>query len=69
MIKLDVKPYCENCPEFEAEVECSDNQFYDSYGRVENIVHTTIRCKDARRCENFYRYYLSEQMKGENSND
>ena len=59
MIKLDVRPYCECCPDFTAEVE-GPNRVYvgDEYIHESD---TIVHCKYRRRCEAMVRY-LQKQM-------
>lgn len=46
MIRLNVKEYCNNCPEFEAQT----NKVYYTY-KVEPEIHTTVTCKNMEKCE------------------
>ena len=48
MISLDVRKYCENCPNFEADVD----KIYCSNGEV----LTTIRCANSRQCHEIKTY-------------
>lgn len=60
MIKLDVAPYCQNCPEFESLVD------KNVIGRISDIhiVDTTIRCVHLDRCRNMW-LYLEKVMRKE----
>ena len=61
-IVLEVKPYCTNCLDFEADVtkparyECIEGEF--------TLGDTYVRCRYAKRCENI-RKYLFRQSKEE----
>lgn len=46
MITLDVKDFCQNCPDFEAEVR--KTQFYDR-------TDTHITCMDIEKCYSAFR--------------
>ena len=46
-IKLDIKPYCEHCGEFEAETY--NHSLYDADG-TPYMVDIRIRCEHARKC-------------------
>ena len=61
-IKLEVKPYCADCCDFEADVvkpervnlyAAGENDPYVSLTRGKD---TVVRCKYARRCESLVRY-------------
>lgn len=58
-MKLDVRPYCDCCPEFTPEVEFGE-RLYDG-GEVFTMGETTVRCLYRKRCENMVRY-LQKQM-------
>lgn len=53
MIKLEVKEYCHNCPEFNpsADIECYESGYGDEY------YYTTITCEYAKRCETIAEYF------------
>lgn len=61
-MKLDVRPYCESCPEFTPEVVLGERLY--SGGEVFTAGETTIRCLYKKRCENMVRY-LAAQMERE----
>lgn len=71
-IKLEVKPYCADCCDFEADVvkpERKEELVLDP-GRREWYVNTLrtdtlVRCKYARRCEAMMRY-LNQSKAEEN---
>lgn len=54
MINLEVQFYCQNCPDFEPEVE--QEQFYD-------YINTIIRCKHRIRCKTIYDYITKQKEK------
>lgn len=60
MIKLDVQPYCRNCPEFESETESFDDSVM---GEPPSAI-TVIRCTHCEKCETMYRY-----LKGQAQNE
>mgnify|MGYP003315059023 CR=1 FL=1 len=55
-IKLQVEPYCQNCPNFEAVVEkydfngCDTTYLYD----------TTIACENAAQCQRMMEYLRNQ---------
>jgi hypothetical protein len=59
MITLNVEPYCNNCPSFEADVDiiCS----YSSYDDKQ-MYYTFIRCKNRNKCKTIYDH-LKEEAK------
>ena len=59
MIKLELKPYCQSCPEFEP---CSEKLYAD-----EISVATVIRCENAEICNRIEKYLKSmmEEKKDE----
>ena len=62
MISVKVKPYCEDCPDFSAEVES-----YNLCAGGKIISNHTIRCKHQCGCERIEKYIQTslEQSKGE----
>lgn len=62
MIKLNVQPYCHNCPEFEANVEKESvvaDDFYQ-YDIEKTIYNTDISCKHRDRCVGMVEYLRCE---------
>lgn len=53
MIKLDVKPYCQDCKEFEHECQTCANEYWKPSEFI-------IRCKYASKCENICNYLKSQ---------
>lgn len=53
MIKLEVEAYCEDCPEFTADVY---KDFLYAADYPCGLSMTTIKCKHKERCENIKRY-------------
>lgn len=60
MIVLRVEGYCQNCPDFEADVDVSR-----CYGMNVNIINTLITCKHCERCASHMRYLEAEKFKEE----
>lgn len=66
MIKLDIQPYCQNCLNFEADVESPERAYAGS-----DIVYQTdtiVRCERRKYCENMKRY-LEREMEKEEFNE
>lgn len=64
MIRLDVQPYCDVCPDFTPDVKMPDKIYYstpDGVQGYEQSGDTVVRCKYRRRCEAMVRY-LQKQM-------
>ena len=51
MITLDVRDYCQNCPDFHPHTEKS---------WIYNKVMTSITCEDCVKCEKMYNYIRKE---------
>lgn len=62
-MKLDVKPYCESCPNFTPHVTFGEKMFADS--ELVTIGETVIRCGYRNRCENMVRYLQKQMEKSE----
>lgn len=61
MIKLVVDEYCENCPEFEAHVECIGlKSIGETTARM--TCNTTITCEHRAKCQSM-KDYLDRQCK------
>ena len=59
MININVEDYCQNCPDFEPEVN-------KTLLKANNIVISTdtfITCKYSDRCKQIYRYIMSNESK------
>lgn len=61
MIELSVKDYCQECPDFDTKVTIKDEDgdaIVDEFGVVsrKKVIHTTVTCKHAKRCEGIKRY-------------
>ena len=62
MIKLELEPYCQNCPNFEPDTEILTIQDYDS----DPIRYDTfIKCENANKCKNMMRYLQNEVKKND----
>lgn len=55
MIILDIKPYCNDCEEFDADVE-RPKRLYADFGNVVEKTDTIIRCKYRNLCESLCRH-------------
>lgn len=64
MITIDVQPYCQNCPDFEADV-C---KFIAESVNLEEI-NTKISCTKRKRCAGLVRYLTKENTQSENDED
>lgn len=64
MIKIDVQPYCDECRDFEPDVEYPQTYYFDN--EEVYIDDTTVRCKKRKRCEAIKRY-LERRSKNEDS--
>lgn len=58
MIKLEVAKYCENCPEFEADVKKETAKMYAEDSGAYTYCDTVIRCAHAERCANIRKHLL-----------
>lgn len=56
MILVEVKPYCNNCLHFEADVENASQLFAGD--AVYAVTDTIVRCKSRNRCESIVSYLL-----------
>lgn len=63
-IRLLVEKYCQNCPEFEADVEKTD-----FCGSFDEIHQTTVLCKHRERCKEMRKYLRKEMKEKETRND
>ena len=63
-IRLLVEKYCQNCSEFEADVEKTN-----FFGSFDEIHQTTILCKHRERCEEIKKYLKKEMKEKETRND
>ena len=68
MIKLDVRPYCEDCLMFEADVEKPARMYGCDGNREAAIIQTDtiVRCSRRKLCEGLKRH-LEKEMRGEDS--
>ena len=58
MIKLDVKPYCNDCPDFTPDVEAPVHYYADF--DVVAASDTIVRCKYRKRCESMVRFLQNQ---------
>lgn len=64
MIKLDVDPWCADCPEFEARVEKDSDVYTDYYfeaGDKHLVFNTWITCKNRIKC-NCIRFHIEKNQ-------
>lgn len=54
MIRLEVEPYCHNCPGFEADVKRPEKLYYET-GFVE-MTDTVVHCAFRKRCSVMMQY-------------
>lgn len=64
MIKLDVKPYCHECPNFQGKVDKDVVHSWD-ISRLCTTAHatTTITCENADVCDRMYTYLNQQHSK------
>ena len=67
MIKLEVEKYCENCPEFEADVDKTSYISSSMQSIHESFCNTVISCEHKNRCR-VIMDYLSKEKKDEQHN-
>jgi hypothetical protein len=69
MIKLYVEGYCQNCPDFEPEVEKLEHDSYSvEYNEHVCCCETVITCKYRDRCRQQIQYLKNERRR-ENNKD
>ena len=61
-IKLDVDPWCQNCPDFEAKVEKKEETYFCNYEDIcktvsQCLANTTITCVNRDRCYAIKHYF------------
>ena len=59
-IRLEVEPYCQDCPEFEADIQ-SPVRYYADFELYEKTGDTVIRCKNKAVC-NRIKEHLEKNM-------
>lgn len=66
-IRLDIKPYCVNCPHIKAEVktEILDSTDMNDYDDI-SVGYTTVGCSNKKLCEYLLKY-LEKTSKGKES--
>lgn len=62
-IRLEIKPYCEDCAEFEADVE-KPTTYYADLERYAQFGDTVIRCEHRTLCAR-----LKDYLEKQNSKD
>lgn len=63
MIKIDVQPYCHDCPVFEADVANAHRTINDD-GEWD-LTDTIIRCRRRNLCAGIKKYLERQAQKGE----
>lgn len=58
MKTLEIKPYCDDCTEFEP---CVNNATLYGADRTILLVNTTISCTHAERCRRIYEFLEKEK--------
>lgn len=61
MILLNVRPYCENCEDFEPEIERTVIE--DFFGNTE--CSTVVKCENMNKCESIMKYLKSSGVENE----
>ena len=61
MIKLEVEKYCENCPEFEADVDKTSYISSSMQSIHESFCNTVITCEHRERCRVIMDYLSKEK--------
>lgn len=61
MIRLEVEPYCHNCPGFEADVKRPDKIY--GAGDVIELGDTIVRCVFRKRCSVMMQYLEKQKDK------
>ena len=70
MIKLDIQEYCQECLDFEPDVERPTREVLrSSEGDIVIQSDTMVRCKYRNRCKAIKRYLEKEAQHAENSGD
>ena len=69
MINLKVEKYCENCPEFEADVDKTSYISSSMQSIHESFCNTVITCEHRERCACLIKLFaMSEEENGEQHN-
>ena len=72
MITLDIQGYCQECLDFEPDVERGKKEYigWDLNGHDKFVItDTVVRCKYRNRCKAIKRYLEKEKQNAENSGD
>lgn len=68
MISLNVKDYCEGCPDFEPETNMDKKLCANGCGQTLMCANTIISCRHLERCQHIMKYLedrLNKALKGE----
>lgn len=68
MIKIDLPDFCQNCPEFEPDVDKNILKSDTFFGRCETLVDTTVTCTHVQRCLSMMDYIVDRAKEKENNN-
>ena len=61
MIRLETRPYCESCMDFEADVD-KPSVLIGSDGVFEIVGDIVVRCKNRERCERIRNHLIRKGM-------
>lgn len=68
MIKLDLPDFCQNCPEFEPDVDTNILTNCDFFANRKTLVDTTVTCMHLQRCLSMMDYIVDREKEKENNN-
>lgn len=68
MIKLDLPDFCQNCPEFEPDVDTNKLANDDFFANRKTLVDTTITCTHVDRCLSMMDYIVDQLKETEKNN-
>ncbi|RHV56783.1 hypothetical protein DXB19_13110 [Lachnospiraceae bacterium OM02-26] len=56
MITLEIKDYCQECPEFDPEIRVIEKRYIGEKSKFD----TTVQCRCAEKCERLYEFLKKE---------
>lgn len=63
MIKLDIQPYCRNCPDFEAKTDHECLEFSGmGFNKTAYEHRYVITCRNKKRCEEMVTYLRQQRL-------
>lgn len=68
MIRLDIKPYCHQCDDFDADV-IAGSKLWSNVDNSVVMTDTIVQCSHRRRCEAIRKYLLRQNSMKEQNND